>query len=76
MLSWLNRRLRNRMSGGVRGRKSLNQRNVLLLDYYKRNEFDEQKEFRISLPQLRIEHQEIYQIGSLLDIAYLVPLKC
>ena len=32
MLSWLNRRLRNRMSGGVRGRKSLNQRNFLLLD--------------------------------------------
>ena len=33
MLSWLNRRLRNRMSGGVRGRKFLNQRNFLLLDY-------------------------------------------
>lgn len=44
--------------------------------YYKRNEFDEQKEFRIFLPQLRIEHPEIYQIWSLLDIAYLVPLKC
>ena len=32
MLSWLNRRLRNRMSGGVRGRKFPNQRNFLLLD--------------------------------------------
>ncbi|MEG0959985.1 MAG: hypothetical protein RSE60_02785 [Erysipelotrichaceae bacterium] len=43
--------------------------------YYKRNEFNEQKEFRISLPQLRIEYPEIYQIGSLLEIAYSVPLK-
>lgn len=44
--------------------------------YYKRNEFKEQKEFRISLPRLRIDYPINYQIGSLLKIAYSVPIKC
>ena len=35
----------------------------------------EQNEFRISLPKLRIEQPEIYQVGSLLDIAYCLPLR-
>lgn len=43
--------------------------------YYKRTAFKEQNEFRIALPKLRIEKPEIYQVGSLLDIAYCLPLK-
>lgn len=43
--------------------------------YYKREEYKAQNEFRIVLPKLRIEKPEIYRIGSLLDIAYCVPLK-
>lgn len=44
--------------------------------YYKRERHREQNEFRISLPQLQIEKPKIYQIGSLLDIAYCLPLRC
>jgi hypothetical protein len=43
--------------------------------YYKREKYKEQNEFRIALPLLRIDKPEIYQIGSLLEIAYCVPLK-
>ena len=43
--------------------------------YYKREKYKEQNEFRIALPQLRIDRPEVYQIGSLSDIAYCVPLK-
>ena len=43
--------------------------------YYKRKEFAEQKEFRISLPTEQIEKPENYNFGSLLDVAYCVPLK-
>ncbi len=44
--------------------------------YYKRKEFEAQNEFRIALPKLRIEKPEIYKVGSLVDIAYCVPIKC
>ena len=44
--------------------------------YYKREQYKDQNEFRISLPQINIESPEIYRIGSLLDIAYCLPLKC
>lgn len=43
--------------------------------YYKRTAFKEQNKFRIALPKLRIKKPEIYQVGSLLDIAYCLPLK-
>ena len=43
--------------------------------YYKRTAFKEQNEFRIALPKLRIEQPEVYQIGSLLNLAYCLPLK-
>ena len=43
--------------------------------YYKREEYKEQNEFRIALPQLRINKPETYQVGSLSEIAYCVPLK-
>lgn len=43
--------------------------------YYKREEYREQNEFRIALPQLQIDRPEIYQIGSLSKVAYCVPLK-
>lgn len=43
--------------------------------YYKRKAYKEQKEFRIALPKLRIESPEVYKMGSLLDVAYCVPLK-
>lgn len=43
--------------------------------YYKREKYKEQNEFRIALPMLRIDKPEIYQIGSLSEIAYCVPLK-
>lgn len=43
--------------------------------YYKREEYKEQNEFRIALPLLRIDKPEIYQIGTLSEIAYCVPLK-
>lgn len=43
--------------------------------YYKRADYKEQKEFRITLPTLRINNPELYEIGSLSDIAYCVPLK-
>ena len=42
--------------------------------YYKREEYREQNEFRIALPQLRIDRPAIYQIGSLSKVAYCVPL--
>ena len=43
--------------------------------YYKRTAFKEQNEFRIALPKIQINKPEIYQIGSLLDIAYCLPIK-
>lgn len=43
--------------------------------YYKRTAFKEQNEFRIALPKLKIKEPEIYQIGSLLNIAYCLPLR-
>lgn len=43
--------------------------------YYKREEYKEQNEFRIALPKIRIDKPEIYEVGSLSDIAYFVPLK-
>lgn len=43
--------------------------------YYKRREFAEQKEFRISLPDEQIKKAENYVFGSLLDVAYSVPLN-
>jgi len=51
MLSWLNRRLRNRMSGGVRGRKSLNQRNFLLLDSFEAEKSKERIMLALSVIQ-------------------------
>lgn len=44
--------------------------------YYKRLEYKEQNEFRIALPKLQIDKPEIYKFGTLLDIAYCLPLKC
>lgn len=43
--------------------------------FYKRKIFEQQKEFRIALPQLRIDDAQNYNIGSIEDIAYQVPLK-
>ena len=43
--------------------------------FYKRKIFEQQKEFRIALPQLRIDEAQNYRIGSIEDIAYCVPLK-
>ena len=43
--------------------------------FYKRKIFEQQKEFRIALPQLRINDAQNYNIGSIEDIAYQVPLK-
>lgn len=43
--------------------------------FYKRKLFEQQKEFRIALPQLRIDEAQNYNIGSIEDIAYCVPLR-
>lgn len=43
--------------------------------FYKRKMFEQQKEFRIALPQLRIEEAQNYNIGSIEDIACCVPLR-
>lgn len=43
--------------------------------FYKRKMFEQQKEFRIALPQLRIDEAQNYNIGSIEDIAYCVPLR-
>lgn len=43
--------------------------------FYKRKIFEQQKEFRIALPRLRIDEAQNYNIGSIEDIAYRVPLK-
>lgn len=44
--------------------------------YYKRRQFESQNEFRIALPKLQIDSPKVYEIGSLMHIAYLVPIKC
>lgn len=43
--------------------------------FYKRKLYEQQKEFRIALPNLMIEESHNYQIGPITDIAYCMPLK-
>lgn len=49
--------------------------NQIHILFYKRKMFEQQKEFRIALPKLRIEEAHNYQIGSMEDIAYCIPLR-
>ena len=49
--------------------------NQIHLLFYKRKTFEQQKEFRIALLKLRIEEAKNYNIGSIEDIAYCIPLK-
>lgn len=43
--------------------------------FYKRKIYEVQKEFRIALPGLQVEQAQNFEVGSMLDIAYCVPLK-
>lgn len=49
--------------------------NQIHLLFYKRKKYEQQKEFRIALPQLRKDEAQNYNIGSIEDIAYCVPLS-
>jgi hypothetical protein len=42
--------------------------------FYKRTKYSEQREFRIALPALSWDKADNINIGSILDIAYSVPL--
>lgn len=48
--------------------------NKLQTLFYKRKQFEEQKEFRIILPEIKLDDSTSIQITSLEDCAYLVPL--
>ena len=43
--------------------------------FYKRKIYEEQKEFRIALPKLQLDQAQNFEFGSLLDVAYCVPLE-
>lgn len=43
--------------------------------FYKRRQFEEQKEFRIIFPKIKLDDSTSFQITSLEDCAYLVPLN-
>ena len=49
--------------------------NVIHYLFYKRKIYEEQKEFRIALPKLQLEQAQNFEFGSLLDVAYCVPLE-
>lgn len=49
--------------------------NLIYMLFYKRKKYENQKEFRIALSQLRLDEAKNYYIGSISDIAYCVPLK-
>ena len=48
--------------------------NKLQTLFYKRKQFEEQKEFRIILPEMKLYDSTNLKIDSLVDCAYLVPL--